>query len=378
MMPFAPPATLTGAPVEHVLPAYSQLWRTHRGADTALRFDPPATDVFGGRRFDGTALSPHRCCYASFDRATAIAEEVLPSFDANPAAPRYLTRETLADLHLSAVRTTRDLPLLRLTSAPDLASVHAGSWLITERDGHYPAIRQWAGWLREQAEWAAGILWTSILDLPSTTLVLFEDRCAGALSPMPGLTSELGTPDAPDWLAETMSRWGVLTRPPRARRPRVFLNYRSGFADQMVLMLQNELTGRFGEDGVFRDITSMPFGERYEPVLLENARSVRVLLAIVGPNWEHARGAADTRCLDDPGDWVRREILHAREHGVRVVPVLVGPRNRLRAEDLPEPLAWLAAVPFMQLPGDAGTAEIGVFVDRLLRRCPDLDDDDED
>jgi len=372
MMPSAPPAMLTGTPARHTLPALTQLWRTHRGPHTALTFDPPTSDVFGGRRFDGTASSPHRCCYVSSDRATAIAEEVLPALDANPAAPRYLTRVSFADLHLSAVRTTRDLPLLRLTSAPDLASVHAGSWLITERDGHYPAIRQWAGWLREQAPWAAGILWTSILDLPSTTLVLFEDRCAGALTAMPGLTTDLGAPDTPDWLADTLARWGVQLGPTPSTTASVFLNYRTGGADQMVLLLHDELASRLGEQAVFRDISSIPLGTAFEPVIMENVAGARVLLAIVGPKWEHATTASRTRCLDEPEDWVRRELLHARANDVRVVPVLVGQRNRLRAEDLPNELAWVASAQSMQLTGDAGRPEVALFVDRLLRRCPEL------
>lgn len=371
MMPFAPPARLTGTPVRYMLPAHTQLWRTHRGPHTVLTFDPPASEVFGGRRFDGTAASPHRCCYASADRATAIAEEVLPAFDANPAAPRYLTRASFADLHLSSVRTIRDLPLLRLTSAPDLASVHAGSWLLTERDGHYPAIRQWAGWLREQAPWAAGILWTSILDLPSTTLVLFEDRCVGALTAMPGLTTDLGAPDAPDWLADTLGRWGVQLGPGPSTTARVFLNYRSGIADQMVLLLHDELVSRFGERGVFRDITSIPLGVEFEPVIMRNVAGAKVLLAIVGPKWEAATPSG-TRHLDDPEDWVRRELLHARDNGVRVVPVLVGQRNRLRAEDLPAELAWVASAQSMQLTGDADRQDVALFADRLLRRCPEL------
>jgi hypothetical protein len=375
MMPFAPPAALTGTPVRHMLPAHTQLWRTHRGPHTALTFDPPASDVFGGRRFDGTATSPHRCCYASTSSATAIAEEVLPAFDANPAAPRYLTRASLADLHLSSVRTSRDLPLLRLTSAPDLASVHAGSWLITERDGHYPAIREWAGWLREQAPWAAGFLWTSILDLPSTTLVLFEDRCAGALTAMPGLTTDLGAPDTPDWVADTLSRWGVQLGPKAKATARVFLNYRSGIADQMVLLLHDELASRFGERAVFRDITSIPLGAAFEPVIMTNVAGAKVLLAVVGPKWETATTAAGVRCLDDPDDWVRRELLHAQANGVRVVPVLVGQRNRLRAEDLPAKLGWVASAQSMQLTGDADRQDIALFVDRLSRRCPELNID---
>jgi hypothetical protein len=372
MQPFSPPAALTGSPVRHVLPAGTPLWRTHDTRGPAVAFDPPRDDVFGGRRFDGTRTSPHGCLYASPDMATAIAETVLPGFDTSPAAPRILTRASLADLALSEVRTTADLPLLRLTTATDLAAVHADSWLITERDGHYPAIRQWAGWLREHAPWAAGILWTSILDLPNTTLVLFEDMCTGSLAHVPASTRELGGDRPPDWLGEMLARWGVLTQPPPPRAPRVFLNYRSGSCDQSVLMLHNELSGRFGEQDVFRDVVSIPTGELFEPVLLDNAANTRVMLAVIGPGWETARDADDTVCLADPRDWVRREILHAWDHHVPVIPVLVGLRKRLREEDLPEPLRRLAGSQYMQLIGDADTTDISQFVDRLLRRRPEL------
>ena len=367
MMPYAPPATLTSTPAEQVLTAGTVLWRTHRGGETALRFDPPSVDVFGGRRFDGTWRSPHRCCYASFERATAIAEEVLPAFDVSPVVPRYLTRETLADLHLSAVRVNDDLRLLRLVTGQDIAAVQAGTWLLSERDGHYPAIREWAGWFREQGDWA-GIVWTSMFDMPKTTVVLFEDRCAGALSALPGLTVDLGAQDPPEWFVDTMGRWGVRVRPVRPAQPRVFLNYRNGIADHVVMMIQNELARLWGEHGVFRAGKSIPPGETYQPFLLRNATGVKVMLAVIGRGWEDDR-------LDDPDDWVRKEIQHAHDNGVTVIPVLVGARNRLRAQDLPAELKWLADVQDMMITTDAEPADIEQFVKRLLRRRPELNED---
>jgi hypothetical protein len=368
MMPYAPPATLTGVPAEQTLKAGTELWRTHRGRDTALCFDPPSVGVYGGRRFDGSWSSPHRCLYASFERGTAIAEEILPAFDVSPTVPRFLTRETLADLHVSGVRVNEDLRLLRLVTGQDIAAVHADTWLLSERDGHYPTTREWAGWFREKGDWA-GIVWTSMFDMPKTTVVLFEDRTAGVLSVRPGRTVDLGAEEPPDWLACTMAGWGVHVGPPVPARPRVFLNYRNGIADQVVMMIQNELAGLWGERGVFRASKSIPPGEKFQPYLLRNAAGVKVMLAVIGRGWE------DDPRLCDPEDWVRKEIQHAHDNGVTVIPVLVGARNRLRAEDLPASIKWLADVQDMTITGDAEQPDIAQFVKRLLRRRPELNED---
>lgn len=371
MPPIPPPHTLPGTPARHRLAAGTQLWRVHRTGSPAVRFEAPQDRVFGGRRFDGTTTTGFGYLYASEQQATAIAERVVPEFDASPTMPRFLARSALAGETVSAIRTTRELELLRLTTAEDLAAIGQDHWLITERDGAYPAMREWAAWLRAMMPWAQGILWTSMPHLPHTTLVLFADRCAGAVEELSGLGLSLDS----DQLGDTLALWGIQRRRPARPAPVVFLNYRHGDADAAVLMLHNELSARFGEQGVFRATTSIPLGTYYPDALLENAGKCRVLLAVIGRNWEIASDSTGEILLNDKDDWVRREILEAWSHGATVVPVLVGTRQRLRATSLPEELQQLAFTQFLHLPTGAGVAEVAVLVDKLVRTFPELNDE---
>jgi tetratricopeptide (TPR) repeat protein len=63
-----------------------------------------------------------------------------------------------------------------------------------------------------------------------------------------------------------------------------------------------------------------------------------VLLAIIGPDWLTAEKHGRRR-LDDPDDWVRREVVTGLGLGrVQVIPVLVGEAPLPEPEELPEPL----------------------------------------
>ena len=63
-----------------------------------------------------------------------------------------------------------------------------------------------------------------------------------------------------------------------------------------------------------------------------------VLLAVIGPDWLTAEKHGRRR-LDNPEDWVRREVVTGLGLGrVQVVPVLVGEASLPESEELPEPL----------------------------------------
>ena len=63
-----------------------------------------------------------------------------------------------------------------------------------------------------------------------------------------------------------------------------------------------------------------------------------MLLAIIGPDWLTATKEGRRR-LDDPDDWVRREVVTGLGLGrVQVIPVLVGEAPLPAPEELPEPL----------------------------------------
>ncbi|MFD4672315.1 TIR domain-containing protein [Lentzea sp. NPDC058450] len=149
--------------------------------------------------------------------------------------------------------------------------------------------------------------------------------------------------------------------------PLVFVNYRSP-DERAAFDLDAELTRRLGEGAVFR-AARMPVGTAFPAELLHRAANCPVMLSVIGRHWENAYG---TRPLDDPGDWVRREIATALRNRVHVAPVLVGARSRPAAADLPQEIRMIAHLQTLHLPMHYTGPDLRGLVDRLLRSVPAL------
>jgi hypothetical protein len=151
----------------------------------------------------------------------------------------------------------------------------------------------------------------------------------------------------------------------------VFVNYRGSDTSSAAAFVHAELSRRFGAAAVFLDYESIPLGRDFEPVLLERVRGSAVLLALIGARW--LAGEFGNRPIDDPDDWVRREILEAWEHDVPVVPVLFE-RARLLTEELPAELAELANLQYFEIRARRQRHDITGLADRLAREIPGLRD----
>ena len=81
-------------------------------------------------------------------------------------------------------------------------------------------------------------------------------------------------------------------------------------------------------------------GAQFEEALTEALTQSDNLLAIIGPDWLTAEKEGRRR-LDDPEDWVRREVAAGLAGGAAVTPVLVGHAELPTTENLPEPLKAL-------------------------------------
>lgn len=145
--------------------------------------------------------------------------------------------------------------------------------------------------------------------------------------------------------------------------PVVFISYRSldsqGFGD----LLYFGLAYRFGEDLVFLDCESIRAGTDFVTELLERVRSARVVLAVIGPGWLDATDpATGRRRIDDPDDWIRRELVEAFTLGIRVIPVLIDQTDLPSADDLPADIAALSRGQSMRLRGrESATGLMGII-----------------
>ncbi|WP_431781980.1 toll/interleukin-1 receptor domain-containing protein [Streptomyces chumphonensis] len=118
----------------------------------------------------------------------------------------------------------------------------------------------------------------------------------------------------------------------------IFINYRTGDGEKTAALLRQGLSHRFGPGHAFHASQSIIPGESWPERLLVAVRRSSVLLAVIGPDWMSFRS-----CLENPEDWVRKEIEEAFTCEVPVVPVLDGRKtSRLSKADLPPTLRRLA------------------------------------
>jgi TIR domain len=152
----------------------------------------------------------------------------------------------------------------------------------------------------------------------------------------------------------------------------VFINYRGEDSDTAAVLIDRELTSRFGDDRVFLDSRSIPVGVDFVDELLGRLRGCSVLLVVIGPRWLTLADAAGARLVDDPRDWIRREIVEALTHGLRVIPVLTGDVRLPAEEDLPDDIAGLSRRQYVHLRRRYASADLAFLVNRIIDTDPEL------
>jgi TIR domain len=152
----------------------------------------------------------------------------------------------------------------------------------------------------------------------------------------------------------------------------VFINYRGEDSDTAAALIDRELTARFGSDRVFLDNRSVLAGVDFVEELLGRLRACSVLLVVIGPRWLTLTDATGQRRIDDPADWVRREIAEALGLGLRVIPVLTGNVRLPAAADLPESIAGLSRRQYVPLRRRYTAIDLAFLIERIIEGDPEL------
>jgi hypothetical protein len=128
---------------------------------------------------------------------------------------------------------------------------------------------------------------------------------------------------------------------------KAFVSFRIGDAEDVATLIDQRLCRSFGTDRVFRSSLAMHRGALFPPTLEVEAADCAVMVVVIGTRWlaEHN----GTRRIDDPGDWVRKEVEFALAHQRPVLPVLTGHRPPLGPDDdLPASLTGLIDRPHVR------------------------------
>jgi hypothetical protein len=153
--------------------------------------------------------------------------------------------------------------------------------------------------------------------------------------------------------------------------PSIFLSYRRSDSSGHAGRLADALEARYGRDAVFRDVESIEAGALFDEAIEQAVSNCRVFLPLIGDEWLDAAAPDGRRRLDDPADFVRREVAAALRRGVPVIPVLLDgapmPSEARLPPDL-QPLARHHALELSETRWDYDVQRLVEAVDRLVGR----------
>ncbi len=136
----------------------------------------------------------------------------------------------------------------------------------------------------------------------------------------------------------------------------IFISYRRSYAAHAG-RIYDRLEQMFGHENIFMDIVSLEPGVDFQQAINRALASTKVMMVLIGPDWVNR--------LDNPDDFVRREIRDGLQRGIRVIPVLLDDTPMPHRYELPEDIQRL---PYFQSVKVRST-EFNRDMQELLRFC---------
>lgn len=146
----------------------------------------------------------------------------------------------------------------------------------------------------------------------------------------------------------------------------IFISYRREDTAGRAGRLFDALVGRFGARNVFQDVTAIAPGADFDREITAAIDRCDVALVTIGIDWATITGPSGRR-LDDPDDYVCREVGAALASGVPVVPVLVGGASMPSPDELPESLQPLVLRQAVTIRDDTWHQDVDALIRRLRR-----------
>jgi hypothetical protein len=151
---------------------------------------------------------------------------------------------------------------------------------------------------------------------------------------------------------------------PRAFR--IVVSYRRVDTGGDARSLAETLADRFGEENVFFDIHGIAPGEPFDQVIAKAVAASDVFIACIGQHWLTVAAADGTRRIDDPEDYVRRELEGALAAEVRVIPVTFEGALMPDEDDLPDSLKPFSTRNAVDVRATRWHEDVGDFVEYLV------------
>ncbi len=123
--------------------------------------------------------------------------------------------------------------------------------------------------------------------------------------------------------------------------------------------LFDKLESHFGHGSVFMDVQDIPPGSEFPRHIEQAIRNADVVIFLIGPTWlgKHDSG----RRIDEPSDWIRKEVEFALQAGTAGLPLLLGDAAMPDPRDLPDNIRRFAEI-------NATRLDVGPDADQQLAR----------
>jgi predicted ATPase len=145
----------------------------------------------------------------------------------------------------------------------------------------------------------------------------------------------------------------------------IFISYRRDDTQHAAGRLASALSTEFGAESVFLDVRSIQPGSRFAQDIDRAGATADVLIALIGERWLSSSDASGNRRLDDPSDFVRREIATALEQDLQVVPTLVDGAAMPSPDQLPAEIRELAMRNAFELSHSRWDSDVARLVEAL-------------
>jgi hypothetical protein len=152
----------------------------------------------------------------------------------------------------------------------------------------------------------------------------------------------------------------------------VFLSYRVDDEPFAAAFFDHELTREFGDDAVFFASRSILLGADWEKAMFDAVSASDAVLVVIGPRWLMVTDPNGHRRLDDPLDFVRREVELGLRLGKQVIPVHLERRHRIDRAMLPETMRTLVDKQSAVVQFRNSKPDLARLVTRLRQQIPGL------
>ena len=134
----------------------------------------------------------------------------------------------------------------------------------------------------------------------------------------------------------------------KSTNPKIFFCYRREDSQGQAGRLYDAFRNRCGAKLLFRDVDTIHPGDNFPRLIEDTILSCKFFIVIIGRGWLHSTNQFGRR-LEDPGDFVRREITTALKNNKTIIPVLVQGATMPEEQDLPNDLKQFAQIQGLEL-----------------------------